>query len=237
MTKASLVGLAATALSLTQAGAFDLNVTSLNTNNNPDANTSWFDVSLSLNGNGTATYTLANLTATGNGTKVSTIYLGTNGGTPDDLTDGFYSLFKKGTVAISYSGVTVADYSVSWEPTGGGQILNNGGWAIQVEGKNKNGNNNSVINAGESISLTFELKSPTTTEAELIAGFYSDPRKLGVAFHVQAITGGYSEWYEAMPDQPQPAPAPVPLPDGGATLAYLGLGFLGIYSLRRAIRA
>jgi hypothetical protein len=237
MTKASLVGLAATALSLTQAGAFDLNVTSLNTNNNPDASTSWFDVSLSLNGNGTATYTLANLATSGNSTKVSTIYLGTNGGTPNDLTDGFYSLFKKGTVSISYSGGTTANYSVSWEPNGGGQILNNTGWAIQIAGDPKTGNNNSVINAGESISLTFELKSNSTTEGDLIAGFYSDPRKLGVAFHVQAITGGYSEWYEAMPDQPQPAPAPAPVPDGGATLAYLGLGFLSLYGLRRSIRA
>lgn len=230
MTNASLVGFAAAALSLSQASAFDLNVTSLATNNDPDANPSWFDVSLSLNGNGTATYTLANLTADGNSTKLTTIYLGTNGGTKDNLSDGFFSIFNKGTVSISYSGT--AAYTVDWDPKGGGQIVNHAGWAFQVAGDPSKGK---VLDPGESISLTFELKNNATTEADLIAGFYSDPQKLGVAFHVQAITGGYSEWYEAMPDEPQNTP--VPVPDGGATLAYIGLGFLSLYGLRRSVRA
>lgn len=201
------------------AGAVSLVPTSLNTNGDPDAPATWFNVGLVVNGNGTATYTVANLVAAGNATKISTIYLGT--------TSGFFNFFQNGTVSISDIGNT--NYSVDWSPSGGGFLP----WAFQVEGDPASGNDSSLINPGESLSLTFTLINPLTTEQQLIAGFSSAPKSLGVAFHAQSIgTGGFSEWYEA-----NPATTPGRVPDGGTTITCLGMALLGLGSIRRLISA
>jgi len=217
------------AVGILSANALDLTVSSLETNTDADAPADWFDVNLTVNGDGTVTFNFSNLVASGNGTKISTVYLGTDGGTPNDASDGFYSYFLNGQVDISYTGF--AAYSVDWDPNGGNQIANSAGWSIQVEGDPKTGNDGSLINPNETLHLTFTLVDGTMVEQDLINAFINDPQQLGVAFHVQAITGGYSEWYEAAP-----GPEYGPVPDGGATLALMGLALVAFEGFRRKAR-
>lgn len=205
------------------ANAFALNAVSLETNNNPDANAAWYDISLETNGDGTATFSFFNLVAANNGTKISTVYFG------DD--DYFSSIFK--TTSASFAGSTSpgTNYTFDWTASGGAQISQNNGdaWQVLAEADPRTGANASLVNPGEVLKVTFQLQNTNTTNADLLAAFLSDPQKLGVAFHVQAIAGGYSEWYEAIPDAPEP-PTEVPTP--AAVLPILG-GLFGAASRRQ----
>jgi hypothetical protein len=201
------------------ANAFSLDASSLKTNDNLDAPGAWFDLDFVTNGDGTATFSLANLVAAGNGTKISTVYFG------DD--NYFSSIFK--TDYVSFAGSTGTNYSFDWTANGGSQISNNNGgaWQVLASADNANGSNASVVNPGDVLKVTFKLQNAATTEADLLAAFVSTPQKLGVAFHVQAIPGGYSEWYQATPPSP---PTDVPTP--AAVLPILG-GLFGAASRRK----
>jgi|NOAtaT_6_FD_contig_41_3755239_length_955_multi_4_in_0_out_0_1 hypothetical protein len=195
-----------------EAQAFSLAASSLETNGNPDADASWYDISLATNGDGTATFSLSNLVAAGNGTKISTVYFG------DD--NYFASIFKTDYVSFAGSTTPGTNYSFDWTASGGSQISNNNGgaWQVLAEADPATGSNASVINAGEVLKVTFKLQNAATTDADLLAAFSSTPQKLGMAFHVQSITGGYSEWYEATP----PGEPPTEVPTPAAVLPVLG---------------
>lgn len=205
------------------AEAFSLSASSLNTNTNPDADSSWFDIGLKTNGNGTATFSFGNLVATGNGTKISTIYFG------DD--DYFSSIFDTSST-VSFAGSSSGtNYSFNWAAKGGSQIFNNNGgaWSVVSSADPKNGNAASTINPGEILNVTFKLKNGATSDADLLAAFVSTPRKLGVAFHVQAIQAqGYSEWYQALPIN-----NPINVPTPAAVLPIIG-SMIGAASRRKS---
>lgn len=215
-----------TAMLAPSAEAFSLSASSLNTNSNPDANSSWFDIGLKTNGNGTATFSFGNLVAPGNGTKISTIYFGD---------DNYFSSIFDTSSAVSFAGSSAGTkYTFNWNATGGNQISNNNGGAWQVlasadpakGGKDSSGN---LINVGEILNVTFKLKNGATSDADLLAAFVSTPRKLGVAFHVQAIQAqGYSEWYQALPIN-----NPINVPTPAAVLPIIG-SMIGAASRRKS---
>ncbi len=194
----------------TVLGSCSLSSHSLDTNGDDDADSNWFDISFTKNdSDGTVTFDIENKVADGNTTKISTVYFGTEGGTPDDDTDGFFKWFERDTAEISSIGQT--DYSIDWDPTGASQINNNAGWGVEVEGDPKNGNARSTINPGDVLSITFNLLNPDVTVEELALAFTSQPyQELGIAFHVQSIgSQGYSEWYAAKPTPSTVVPTPV----------------------------
>ena len=216
----AVIGAVILFVGILSASAVSLIPTSLNTNQQADAPASWFNVGLVVNGNGTATYTVANLVAAGNATKISTIYIGT--------TAGFSSYFQTNVGSASGAGT---NFSIDWSPGGAGFLP----WALVAEGDPANGNNNSTINPGETLSLTFSLVNPLTTEQQLIAGFNSAPQGLGIAFHVQSIGNGDSEKYEAKPSSTPNPGGGGRVPDGGTTIACLGMALLGLGSMRKLI--
>ncbi|AFY38827.1 hypothetical protein Lepto7376_2554 [[Leptolyngbya] sp. PCC 7376] len=181
---------------------------SLNTNSNPDANSDWFGISFEKNAlDGTVTFEIENKIAQDNGTKISTIYFGTDGGTPNDDTDGFFKWFEKDAAIVSSVGQT--NYSIDWSPTGGSQINNNAGWGVQIAADPAKRNKKSTITPGDTLSITFNLMNPDVTEEELALAFTTKPyQELGLAYHVQSIGSGYSEWYEAQPKSFNPVPTP-----------------------------
>ncbi|NJN71454.1 MAG: PTPA-CTERM sorting domain-containing protein [Limnothrix sp. RL_2_0] len=213
-----------TAVIAPSADAFSLSASSLETNGNPDAESSWFDISLKTNGDGTATFSFGNVIADGNGTKISTIYFG------DD--DYFSSIFDtSGTVSFDGSTSPGTNYSFDWSASGGSQISNNNGgaWQVVSSADPKNGSNKSTINPGDILKVTFDLVNSSTSDADLLAAFVSTPQKLGVAFHVQSIEAqGYSEWYEALPIH-----NPVNVPTPAAVLPIIG-SMIGAASRRKS---
>jgi hypothetical protein len=208
--------------------AVSFNVFSLNSNNSPDAPTSWFNVGLVVNGNATATFSVTNLVATGNATKISEIWLGTTGA-PNDPNDGFFSFFNSDGVI---GGVGSFNYNINYNPND-----NQGGvpWGVEVTGDAAQGNNAATLNPGETLNITFSLVNQSTTEQDLIDAFNADPQQLGIAFHVQSIGTGYSEKYQALPKSgPIDDPGPN-VPDGGTTVTLLGFSLLGLGAVRRLI--
>jgi len=198
------------------ANAMSFDIFSLDTNSDPDAPASWFSVDLVVNPGGTATFSLSNLVATGNSTKISTIYMGAEG--------YFFGYFAQGTGSLSYSGAM--NFSLNeTPPTSNGPAA----WDVEVLGKSSQGNNAATINPGETLNITYALTDITTSEQDLYNAFYSDPQELGIAFHVQSLPGGYSEKYEALPTPT------VGVPDGGNMAILLGASLLGLAGLRRAI--
>lgn len=216
------IGLGLSALLfVSQVQAIPLTSYSLTTNANPDADASWFDVSMSLTGS-QVTFTIANLAASGNNTKISDIYFGADCGVTGN--DGFCSFFQTGISSLTYGGAM--DYQVDFGPTGGSQILNNAGWGVAVLGDAQGGSAADTINAGESLGVTFDLLAGLMiTEADLIDAFLpvGAGQDLGIAFHVQSI-GAYSEWYSATPPETVPEPGMV---------ALLSVGLLGMVAIRR----
>lgn len=210
--------------------AISFNVVSLNSNNSPDAPTSWFNVGLSVNVGGTATFSVTNLVATGNATKISEIWLGTTGA-PNDPNDGFFSFFNADGVI---GGVGAFSYNINYNPND-----NQGGvpWGVEVTGNATQGNSNATLNPGETLNITFSLVNQSTTEQDLINAFNANPQQLGIAFHVQSIgTGGFSEKYQALPKSgPNDDPGPKNVPDGGTTVALFGFSLLGLGAVRRLI--
>lgn len=183
---------------------------SLNTNNDVDADANWFDISFQKNLDDTVTFNFANLAfdedgveISDNSTKISTIYFGTD--------DGFFNWFEEGVVDVETTSGS-ADYSIDWTPSGnsGRQITNNAGWNIAISGDPEKRNDSGIINPGDVLSITFNLMNPAVTEEEIALAFTSDPKELGIAYHVQAIAGEYSEWYEAQPKFRSPTPVPTP---------------------------
>ena len=174
---------------------------SLETNDDPDADANWFDVTFKKNTDETVTFNFANLVESGNSTKISKIYFGTEG--------NFFNWFEQGVVEIDET-IGNTDYSIDWDPSGANQITNNAGWDVEILGDNKNGSDNSTINPGDILSITFNLMDPAVTEEELALAFTSSPKQLGIAFHVQSIDGDYSEWYEAQILADMPVAVPVP---------------------------
>ena len=94
----------------------------------------------------------------------------------------------------------------------------------------KRGKNSSLINPGEALQLTFKLLDSTLSEQVIIDAFNSDPLQLGIAFHVQSIPGGYSEWYQATPG------GTTSVPDGGPTVMLLGMAVAGLCVARRFLK-
>lgn len=82
------------------------------------------------------------------------------------------------------------------------------------------------VNPGEWLEITFNLKASQTyadvVQALVLAG---EPGGLRIGIRVQGFDGGGSEGFVNNPG--------VPTPDGGATAALLGLGFLGLAALAR----
>lgn len=220
------------AMTTTSAQAASLTTYSLETNTDPDANTDWYDVGFGVNGDGTVTFNITNKTSSNptNSTKITDLYFGTDGGTDNDDTDGFFKYFVNGLADIDGAGT---NYSIDWNPNGASHINNNAGWGVEINGDPATGANPSVINAGETLAITFTLRDANTTEQELLDAFLSDPQELGIAFHVQSIEGGYSEWYQALPEgvtPPSPQSTRVPEP---ASLVGLGLVATGMLIARR----
>jgi hypothetical protein len=211
-------------LASTSTGAIVFNISSLNSNSDPDAPVDWFSVGLTLDGAGKATFSLTNRVAPGNGTKISDIWLGTTGA--DHIADGFFSLFQQDGVL---SGVGTFNYDLDYAPNS-----NQGGvpWGVEVTANAKNGNDNSTLNPGETLNMTFSLLNSLTTEQQLVDAFHADPQQLGFAFHVQSI-GAYSEKYQAIPVL---QPDPRRIPDGGATLSLMGLALGGLAAGRRFLK-
>jgi hypothetical protein len=212
---------------VSSASAISFDITSLNSNSDPDAPVDWFSVGLMLDGAGKATFSLSNLPVTGNGTKISKIWLGTTGAA-NDPNDGFFSFFKPDALL---SGIGTFNYSVNYNPNS-----NVGGvpWGVEVTEKSVTGSDPSVLNPGESLNITFSLVNSLTTEQQLIDAFYTDPRQLGIAFHAQALPGGYSEKYEALPKR---SIGPIiRTPDGGTTLSLMGLALSGLAAGRRFLK-
>jgi len=214
--------LIAVALSIGLAGtasAISFDVSSLNTNGDPDAPGSWFGVSLTTTGGVTPTGTIeiSNLVTAGNGTKISEIYLGVDG--------SFFNFFVQGTGSASGAGT---NFSLDETLNNGQQGRSQATWSAAVLGDPAGGSDVSVINPGESLSITYDLVSGIT-EQDLIDAFSANPQELGIAFHAQSLPGGYSEKYEAVPSRD--------VPDGGTTAALLGLALLGMGGVRRLVHS
>lgn len=215
------------------ASAVQLYSSSLTTNNYGDPSgafvDSQYDIDMVLSGNNV---TFSFLKTVSDASKVSTIYFGT------DNDPGFFDVFNSNPT-IAQNGLS-SPYTFVTGNNLGSQIGNNAGWGVTAKGDPGNGNNALLKDAGDSISFTFGLTSAYAnyTEAQLANLFLTNPKTLGIAFHLQAIVcptsetsciAGESEWYQANPDS-DPDPDPVPTP--AAVLPILG-GLFGAASRRK----
>jgi hypothetical protein len=174
---------------------------------------SWFGVDLTTDVSGdpdTGTLLFSNLVTAGNGSKITTIYMGLDG--------YFFDYFAEGT------GVIGGDYGSGFTLDETPSTANGpAAWDVEVLGDPRGRRARGVISPGEMLSITYDLVSGVSLQ-DLIDAFNANPQELGVAFHAQSLPGGDSEKYEAHLTS---------VPDGGATLTMLGLAMIGLGWLHR----
>lgn len=204
------------------ADAISFDISSLNTNTDPDAPGTWFSVELTTTGGATptGTFAISNLVVPATGTtfentsKISEVYLGVDG--------SFFDYFVATTGVASGTGT---DFNLDESLNGGQQTRSQASWLAAAVG-DPAGGSASTINPGETLSITYNLMSGVT-EQGIIDAFSASPQLLGIAFHAQSLPGGYSEKYEAT--------VLTSVPDGGTTIALFGFSLLGLGGTRRLL--
>ncbi|MBM0744712.1 PEP-CTERM sorting domain-containing protein [Phormidium sp. CLA17] len=200
------------------AGAISFNLSPTLTNVSGDyANiSSQFGVTLSDDGlsTGQAKFTFTNVGPVSS--SITDIYFGKSG------TDGFGEFFSTTGVQIAESsGVDFSAIAIEKLNKPGGGIK----WdAVYGADPNAPVSPNGVGNTGaESVSFTFNLSSGKTIQDAFNAFQGGDSAPLAIAFHVQSLPGGKSDWYGTSNVTPKDVPEPFTMLGTAGALGFSAL--------------
>ena len=198
------------------AGAISFNLSPTLTNVSGDyANiSSQFGVTLSDDGlaTGQARFTFTNVGPVSS--SITDIYFGKSG------TGGFGSFFS--TIGVQIAESSGVDFSRGADPSNpqGGIKWD----AVYAADSNSPVSHNGVNNTGaESVSFTFNLNSGTTIQNAYDAFQGGASAPLAIAFHVQSLPGGKSDWYGSSNVTPKDVPEPFTMLGTAGALGFSAL--------------